>query len=114
MTAQEISKNYNIPEKILNIYNNVCLHNKENICYSDADLEKLSLIMTLYDTGFSEAEINKYMTLFADGNSKSKECISMLENKRKSTLKEIHSKERQIENRDCLKYKIRNGGNKNE
>ncbi len=111
MTKQEVCEKYNIPIEILDKYEIIRFAGKTDVTYNDSDLERLSLIMTLCDTGFSEAEVKRYMKLYTDGKSKRNECISMLENKRNSTLDEIHFKERQIENLDCLKYKIRNGGN---
>ncbi len=104
MKKQELCKKYNIPEKIINEYE--VLTKKDGTVYNDDDLEKLSIIMTLCDAGFSEAEIKSYMKPCAD----KKELIAMLNAKRESTLDEIHFKEKQIANIDCLMYKIRNGG----
>lgn len=36
--------------------------------YDDSDLEKLSLIMTLHDVGFTTQEVEAYMRLFLDEN----------------------------------------------
>lgn len=74
----------------------------------------VGMIMTLCDAGFSEAEIEQYMNFCKNGKSEPEKCISMLENKRRGTLEEIHRKERQIENIDCLKYKLKAEVMKNE
>ena len=110
MTKDEICKNYNMPAEILDRYKT----DKKDDAYTDSDLEEISLIMTLYDSGFSDFEVSEYMKLRKCGNNKSRECLCLLEKKRNGTLDEIHIKEKQIENIDCLKYKIRNGGKNNE
>ena len=54
--------------------------------YDDSDIERLSLIMTLHDIGFTNEEIEKYMRLFFKGTSTEQERIEMLNNKRDGTL----------------------------
>ena len=112
MERQEICARYNIPVQIFRIYERICPEEKTR--YNDSDIERLGMIMTLCDAGFSEAEIERYMNFCKNGKSEPEKCISMLENKRRGTLEKIHHMERQIENIDCLKYKLKAEVMKNE
>lgn len=58
MTINEASRRYNIPVKILREYESwgLCGEVKKVMGswrYDDSDIERLSIIMTLHDTGFS-------------------------------------------------------------
>lgn len=75
--------------------------------YDDRDLEHLSLIMTLHDIGFNAEEVETYMRLLLEGTSTDSQRLRMLEKKRRSTLDEIHFKERQMDRLDYLRYKIK-------
>ena len=91
MTIHEASKKYNIPIKILQEYESwgLCGEVKKVMGswrYDDSDIERLSLIMTLHDIGFTNEEIKKYMRLFFKGTSTEQERIEMLNNKRDGTL----------------------------
>ena len=91
MTIHEASKKYNIPIKILQEYESwgLCGEVKKVMGswrYDDSDIERLSLIMTLHDIGFTNEEIEKYMRLFFKGTSTEQERIEMLNNKRDGTL----------------------------
>ena len=68
MTIHEASERYNIPLEVLREYE------KWDLCgtvkkvmgawqYDDTDLERLSMIMTLHDVVFDDAEIETYMKL---------------------------------------------------
>ena len=80
--------------------------------YDDSDIERLSLIMTLHDIGFTNEEIEKYMRLFFKGTSTEQERIEMLNNKRDGTLNEIHFKEKQLDRLDYLRFEIQRKENK--
>lgn len=96
--------------KILQEYESWDLCHREQITgtwqYDDSDLEKLSLIMTLHNVGFSSDEVQTYMHLVLEGNNTGAERIRMLNKKRRSTLDEIHIKEKQISQLDYLRYEI--------
>lgn len=73
MTKQEASERYNIPVEILDEYESwgLCGEVKKVMGawrYDDRDLERLSMIMTLHDSGFTNAEVETYMRLFLAGN----------------------------------------------
>ena len=86
MTIEEASKKYNIPIHILKEYESwgLCQEVKKVMGswqYDETDLERLSLIMTLYDLDFSVEEIEKYMKLSLKKNEN--ECLKLLNKKRK-------------------------------
>ena len=86
MTIEEASKKYNIPIHILKEYESwgLCQEVKKVMGswkYDETDLERLSLIMTLYDLDFSVEEIEKHMKLSLKKNEN--ECLKLLNKKRK-------------------------------
>ena len=117
MTKEEASRAYNIPIEILDEYESwgLCGTVKEVMGvwqYDDRDLERLSMIMTLHDIGFSNDEVESYTRLLLKGESTEGERMLMLNQKRESALDEIHFKERQIERLDYLRHKIRKNMNR--
>lgn len=119
MTMQEASERYHIPIHILQEYKSwgLCGAVKEVMgdwqC-DDADLERLSTIMTLHDIGFTAEEVEAYMRLLLEGNHTAAQRLRMLEKKRGAALEEIHFKERQLQRLDYLHHEIRKtqGGKK--
>ena len=106
MDKKEICDNYLIPEKILEEYHawGLCDAVKDVVAawqYSDADIERLSMIMALHDIGFDENEVRRYMLLMLREDGTETECSGMLEALRKRKLNEIHLREAQL---DCLDY----------
>lgn len=119
MTMQEASERYHIPIHILQEYKSwgLCGAVKEVMgdwqC-DDADLERLSTIMTLHDIGFTVEEVEVYMRLLLEGNHTAAQRLRMLEKKRGAALEKIHFKERQLQRLDYLRHEIRKtqGGKK--
>lgn len=110
MTAEEVSRKYSIPIKILKEYESwgLCGEVKKIMAewhYDDTDIQQLSLIMTLHDIGFSNDDVEVYMKLLLEEECEEK-CIKMLNKKRSSTLDEIHFKEKQLERMDYLRYEM--------
>lgn len=112
MTIQEASERYQIPMHILREYE------RWGLCeavqkvmgawqYDDADLERLSTIMTLHDIGFTTEEVEIYMRLLLERNHTEAQRLMMLEEKRSAALDEIHFKERQLQRLDDLRHEIR-------
>ena len=119
MTIQEASERYHIPMHILREYESwgLCGAAKKemgNWQYDDADLERLSTIMTLHDMGFAVEEVEAYMRLLLEGDHTAAQRLRMLEKKRRAALEEIHVKECQLQRLDYLRHEIRKiQGNKN-
>lgn len=113
MTVNEASEKYNIPIEVLKEYENwgLCSEVKKVMGvwqYDDQDLERLSMIMTLHDIGFSNDEVESYMRLLLDDKFTENERLRMLNKLRNNALDEIHFKEKQLERMDYLRHKIRN------
>ena len=113
MTKQEASERYQIPMGVLREYESwgLCGAVKKVMGdwqYDDTDLERLSIIMTLHDIGFSTEEVELYMRLLLEGDSSDGQRLQMLEEKRSAALDEIHFKEHQLQRLDYLRHEIRN------
>ncbi|MGI6028317.1 MAG: MerR family transcriptional regulator [Candidatus Heteroscillospira sp.] len=112
MTIHEASEKYKIPIEILQEYERwgLCASVKKLMGswhYDDRDLEHLSLIMTLHDIGFTSEDVETYMRLLLEGAGTEVKRLQMLNQKRSQTLDEIHFKEKQMDNLDYLRHKIR-------
>lgn len=108
MTKQEVLQKYSIPPDLLDKYTNI----KKCTSYSDKDIENISMIMTLYDAGFDDTEAEKYMDLCLSCEDTSDKRAAILTKKRKCTLDEIHSKQKQLDGIDYLRYKVLQENNK--
>lgn len=111
MTIDEAGKRYNIPIKILEMYESwgLCGEVKKVIGswqYDEADIERLGLIMTLHDVGFTNGEIERYMRLSLSGDETSNERMKMLQKKRSQTLDEIHLRQKLLDRLDFLRFEI--------
>ena len=111
MTIEEASQRYCIPIKILKEYERwgLCGEVKKVMGawnYDQTDLERLSLIMTLHDVGFTKDEVEQYMRLALSDRETSGERMEMLRNKRDGTLDEIHFKQKQLDRLDYLRFEI--------
>lgn len=114
MTIKEASERYKIPIQILREYERwgLCGEVKKLMGawhYDDSDIERLSIIMTLHDIGFTNDEIEQYMRLLLGGRSTENERLKMLSKKRNGTLDEIHFKEKQLDRLDYLRFEIQKG-----
>ena len=117
MTKQEASERYQIPMHILDEYENwgLCGAVKEVMGawqYDDTDLERLSIILTLHDLGFTIREVETYMRLLLEQSHTEEQRLRMLEEKRAAALDEIHFKEHQLHRLDYLRHEIRKTQNK--
>ena len=113
MTIDEASKRYNIPLEILKTYEcwGLCGAVKKIMGawrYDDEDIQRLSMIMTLHDIGFTNDEVEKYMKLLLEGEQTKQKRLRMLNERRKDTMDEIHLKQKQLDRLDHLRYKIQN------
>ena len=112
MTIQEASERYQIPMHILREYESwgLCGAVKKVMGqwqYDDTDLERLSIIMTLHDIGFTTDEVEVYMRLLLEGEPSGARRLCMLEERRSAALDEIHFKEHQLQRLDYLRHEIK-------
>ena len=64
--------------------------------YDERALERLSLLMTLHDIGFTSGEVEEYMRLPLSERSTEEERMRMLNQQQRTTLEEIHFREQQL------------------
>ena len=112
MTKEEASRQYQIPVSVLDEYERWGLYGAVkkvmgNWQYDDTDLERLSIIMTLHDIGFTSGEVETYMRLLLEGPHTAARRLAMLEEKRSAALDEIHFREHQLQRLDYLRHAIR-------
>lgn len=112
MTINEASERYQIPLKILREYESwgLCGAVKKVMGtwqYDDTDLQRLSIIMSLHDMGFTAQEVETYMRLLLEQEDSGEERLRMLNRKRSAALDEIHFKERQLQRLDYLRHEIK-------
>lgn len=86
MTKKETAEKYHIPIEILDEYEswNLCGALREVMDiweYDDRDLERLSLIMTLHDIGFTSEDVQVYMKLVLAGSTADSERMRILNEK---------------------------------
>ena len=110
MTIEEASETYCIPIKMLKEYEQMKLCGTVKKImgkwqYDEQDLQRLSMMMTLHDIGFSSKEIDEYMRLLLSGE-KEDSCLNMLNQKRKVVLDTIHLYEKQLSHLDYLRHEI--------
>ena len=102
MTEQELLKKYNIPAELIEKYQKFCRCSS----FQDADVENMSMIMTLYGIGFDDPEAEKYLRLSLSDGDTAQERMEMLTKKRENVLSAIHSRQKQLDGIDYLRYQI--------
>lgn len=109
MTIIEDAGRYGVPEEILEQYElcGFCCGEQERC--DDRDLEKLGLLLSLRDAGFSCEEAQEYMRLCLLGESTREERCRILKKKRCATLEEIHLQEKRLDRLDYLRHRTENG-----
>lgn len=108
MTQKEVSERYGVPASVLREYERWSLGGGKGAGarrYDDGDLERLSIVMTLRDTGFTPEETEAYMRLLERPDSE-KQRLRMVERRRSAALEEIHFRERQLARLDYLRHDI--------
>ena len=104
MDIQKACGCYHIPPSLLEVYRRVYGPGALDH-WSDQDLERLSLMMTLQDIGFTLDEVEAYMgQLTRDCGCQA--CLSMLERRRAAVLEQIHFEEKQLARLDYLRHKL--------
>ena len=111
MTMKEANETYQIPLDILKQYEkwNLCKGTKKVTGmwqYDDGDLERLGTIVTLYEIGFSNNEVEHYMRLSVCETDTTEKRMQILTQKREQMLDKIHFYEKRLEQLDYLRYSI--------
>ena len=95
MTIDEVCERYCIPKSVLEEYEKLGLCSSVKCVmgqwqYDDMDVERLSLIMTLHDVGFTNEEVEAYMRLLLSGGDTRDARLKMLDKLRQQAVDEIH------------------------
>ena len=112
MTIDDVCKQYCIPKSVLQEYEQLGLCSAVKYVmgqwqYDDTDIERLSLIMTLHDVGFTNEEVERYMKLLLSGRDTREERMSMLNQLRQMAVDKIHFQQKKLDCVDYLRYQIR-------
>ena len=83
MTKQEMLQKYNVPPDLFDKYE--AAHKCTG--FTDKDVENMSLILTLYDAGFDDAEVRDYIGFYRSGGDTAEKRTEMLLKKRKKRWK---------------------------
>lgn len=75
--------------------------------YTDHDIQKLSLALSLQTIGFDICNITKYFLLFKNKDENMPELLNMLQDHRKSILHQIHKDEKKISILDYIIHDLR-------
>ena len=103
MKLEDAGALYNIPPELLQCYEGLGLCTcDESLCA--CDLERLSLLTTLRDIGFSEAEAAGYLKASLSGDRGGQ--LRMLNEKRTALLAEIHDGEQRLDRLDYLRHEM--------
>lgn len=110
MTIREVSERYNIPMEILKEYETWARKRAAQKTvgawqYDDADLERLSLVLSLHEIGFDSREVELYLKLLGQEGTEAQR-IRMLSQKRSRLLEQIHTQEKLLRQLDYLRYHV--------
>ncbi len=108
ITGKEANECYNIPMSVLQEYEKLSLCSAVRTAwqYDDRDLERMSMIMTLNEIGFTNEEVETYMRLLVSDTPTDAERLRLLNKKRSSTLDEIHLRQKSLNHLDYLRHEI--------
>ena len=109
MTDREIHERYSVPMEIIREYDSM-LRDTGGPCsgqYGEADLRRMSEMMSLYGLDFSPDEVRTYMELSSSPDERCvRQLCGMLDKRRRETLDEIHVKEARISRMDYLRHEL--------
>ena len=101
MKRTEASEQFGVPMDVLLEYE------KRGFCcgdYSDEDISRLGLLLTLLDLGFAGDEAAEYLLLSSRGCRA--ERLRMLERRRGEILDDIHEREKALSRIDYLRHEL--------
>lgn len=108
MTREEIHRDYQIPLSVIKAYDEWALSGSKTPQYSEEDLRRLSLLVTLHEAGFSAPEAQAYLRLDGEVGDTRGQRLLLLNARRKAMLEEIHCAEKRLERLDGLRFSLRN------
>ena len=106
VTKKELCEKYSVPPEMFDEYKS-CGLCRSDCDFADSDIECISLMMSLKDAGLDSEHAKECMKLMYSDGAKCGKCLEILKKQRSRTLDEIHALEKQLENTDCLIYKLK-------
>lgn len=111
MKDEEVCERFMVSMEIIREYDDLMQNTSGE--YDDEALHCMSTIMSLHGLDFSTDEVRTYMEIVSNGDkSRAEQLCTILGNKRREALDEIHAKEEQISRIDYLTYEIEHSSNR--
>ena len=106
MTLNDAAKKFDLPLETLKKYISLGFIRENSNTdgtaqYKDSDFERLGLIDTLIQSGFTPEETKKYLAL-TENMGADETQIRMLKKQRRSLLNDIHKKQQLLDNLDYM------------
>ena len=111
MTIAQASRQYKIPAAIVAEYEQLGIPGKQENengrweC-SPRDLELLSLMATLHQSGLGAEDVKAYIRLVLKGKGTEKARLQILNRRREEALEELHHHEGEVDLLDYLRYEL--------
>lgn len=106
MTRQEIMERYHLSASVLAEYDRWDFCREPGAAYTSGDVERLSLLLTLLDVGFTAQEARAYVRSALQEPDCPRPRLRLLEEKRAALLDEIHLREQKLQRLDYLRYEL--------
>lgn len=108
MTLSDAAKKFDLPLETLKKYISFGFirehsNTDDTVQYNDSDFERLGLIDTLIQSGFTPEETKKYLTL-TENMGTDETQIRMLKKQRRSLLNDIQKKQQLLDSLDYMIY----------
>ncbi len=106
MTRQELMERYPLSACVLAEYDSWDFCREPGTEYTPGDVERLSLLLTLLDIGFTAQEAKAYMRSALQEPDRTRPRLRLLEEKRAALLGDIHQREQKLQRLDYLRYEL--------
>lgn len=106
MTRQEIMERYRLSASVLAEYDGWDFCREPGAEYTPGDVERLSLLLTLLDVGFTAQEARAYVRSLLREPDCPRLRLQLLAEKRAALLDDIHLREQKLQRLDYLRYEI--------
>lgn len=107
MTKRDVLEQFQIPAGLLEAYECLPLQDftADQGC-NRRDMERISLMLTLHEIGFSREEARRYMCLFLSERNTDSQRLEMLDRRRADSLRELRCRETPLDQLDSLRCEI--------
>lgn len=108
MTRRDVMERYHLSASVLEEYDGWDFCRTPAEAYTPDDLERLSLLLTLLDVGFTAQEAKMFVRSALQEPDCPRLRLRLLEEKRAALLDDIHLREQKLQRLDYLRYEIQN------